>query len=202
LIDPSPIAVFDFDGTLTRRDSLLPFLMRLVGPWLPLRALRALPALAGHSIGMVPNWKAKEDLFHAVLRGTGEADLNAVGARFAGEVIPRLLRPRAMERIREHQDKGDLVVLVSASLEAYLKPWGDANGFDVVAGTRLEVRDGVLTGRLEGANCWGLEKVARLRAAIGDVGGRHLTVYGDGEGDRELLRMATVARYRSLAPTI
>lgn len=110
-----------------------------------------------------------------------------------------MLRPGALERIRQHQQQGHLVALVSASLEAYLVPWGRAQGFDVVAGTRLEVRDGILTGRLAGANCWGAEKVARLKEAVGVIEGRPLIVYADSVGDHELLKLATISAYRTFA---
>jgi HAD superfamily hydrolase (TIGR01490 family) len=184
------IAAFDFDGTLTRRDSLLPFLRMVAGARLLPASLRALPQMAGYAIGVVPNWKAKEALLRGALEGLPAADLEAYGVAFARDVIPGLLRPGALDQIRKHRAQGDVLALVSASLEVYLVPWARAHGFDVVAGTRLETRDGILTGRLHGSNCWGPEKVARLRLAVGGLDGRSVVAYGDGRGDRELLDLA------------
>jgi HAD superfamily hydrolase (TIGR01490 family) len=189
------LAVFDFDGTLTRRDSLLPFLRAVDEARLVRATIRAVPQLAGYALHLVPNWKAKEALVAGVVKGISEATLADHGVRFARDFVPGLLRPEARDRIRMHQERGDLLALVSASLEAYLIPWGRANGFEVVAGTRLEARHGILTGRLEGRNCWGAEKVARLRSEIGSLEGRTLVAYGDGKGDRELMRLASTAHW-------
>jgi len=88
------------------------------------------------------------------------------------------------------------VVLASASLELLLEPWARAAGVDDVLATRLEVRDGRLTGRLAGPNCYGPEKVARLEALVGDLAGVELYAYGDSRGDRELLAAAQHPVYR------
>jgi HAD superfamily hydrolase (TIGR01490 family) len=193
------VVVFDFDGTLTYRDSFLAFL-RFVAP--PQRLLtgfgRAAPTLVGHMVRLVPNWAAKEAVLEGVLGGMTVADFSAAGERFAAVCLPSFLRPRAAAVIAGHRERGRRLVLVSASLEAYLAPWGVAAGFDDVLATRLETEDGRLTGRLLGRNCYGDEKVVRLRELLGDLKGRIIHAYGDGRGDRQLLELATHRHYRNL----
>ncbi len=103
------------------------------------------------------------------------------------------LRPLVQDRVTWHRRAGHKLVVVSASPELYVAPLGQRLGFDAVLGTRLEVGpDGRLTGRIEGCNCRGQEKVERLRAWMGPEPA-FLYAYGDSAGDRELLAAADVA---------
>jgi phosphatidylglycerophosphatase C len=97
-----------------------------------------------------------------------------------------------MRRVDWHRREGHELVIVSASPELYLAPIGRLLGFDAVLGTRLETAAGHLTGRLDGRNVRGPEKVVRLRAHLGDEPVK-LWAYGDSTGDRELLAAADVA---------
>ncbi len=191
------VAVFDFDGTVTRRDSTIAFCLSAVPVWrlAPAVALR-LPQLAGCGLGLVTRSRLKEYLLGAFFRGVDERELRGRAASWAVRELPRLVRPTALARLRWHQLQGHRVVLASASLEIFLEPWARAVGVRDVLATRLEVRDGRLTGRLEGRNCYGLEKVKRLRALLGDLRGFELYAYGDSRGDRELLAVAQHPVYR------
>ena len=192
------IAVFDFDGTLTRQDSLFPFLRMAVGQWrFWLGIGRMLPILIRYILKLIPNWQAKERLFIYFLAGQSERELCQIGQRFALKRLPALLRPEAVRRLRWHQTQGHQVVLVSASLEAYLSPWARLMGIDQVIGTRLKTHSGQLTGRLLGKNCFGQEKVERLKTVLGDLGQYCIYAYGDSRGDKELLAIATFPYFRT-----
>jgi phosphatidylglycerophosphatase C len=107
---------------------------------------------------------------------------------------------RSCESLRSHADAGHTVLLVSASFEVYLRPLAELLGAHDVLAVRLEVGEGgILTGRLEGPNCRGPEKVVRLHDWLDrHAGGRaavHLTAYGDSRGDRELLADADEAHW-------
>lgn len=196
------VAAFDFDGTLTRGDTLLPFLRRLCGGAATARALARLPA------GVVFSRRfdrdaAKTALLGRLLRGRLLVDVEHTAERYAEDVVRRGLRTPVVERLQWHRDRGDRVVVVSASPEIVVAAVVRRLGVDTVLATRLEVDDdGRLTGRLVGVNVRGAEKVARLRAHIGD---EHVEVwaYGDSAGDRELLAHAAVpvwVRRRELPP--
>jgi HAD superfamily hydrolase (TIGR01490 family) len=191
--------VFDFDGTITRHDSMVPFLAASV----PARRLwpaiaRLSPRILAYAISVEPNWRLKEAVLTAVL---GEMTVDyyehlAVG--FAAGGLPRLVRPAALSRLRWHQAMGHRIVIATASLEAYVRPWAVQQGVAVadVLGTRLEVKAGRLTGRIEGRNCYGAEKVARLEVLVADLHSSNIYAYGDSRGDRELLALARHAAYR------
>jgi len=187
------VAAFDFDGTLIRGDSFLPFLVRAVGPrrFAMTVAASSLTTAAGYRQGQRDG--AKAVLVGRLLTGFPVATLEELGRRYGVELAARI-RPAMAQRITWHRRQGHCLVMVSASLEIYLDATGRTLGFDQVLATRLEVgADGRLSGRLGGANVRGPEKAARLRGWLGEslAGAPYqLWAYGDSAGDRELLAMA------------
>jgi len=152
--------------------------------------------LVRYALRLIPNWQAKEAMLNHFFANWSEERLYKVGQRFAVQVIPQMLRPEALRRVRWHQEQGHHLVVLSASLEAYLLPWGENMGFDQVLSTRLEVKSGIVTGLILGKNCYGIEKVERLKAYLGDLSQYCLYAYGDSLGDRELLNIANYPYYR------
>ena len=110
-------------------------------------------------------------------------------------VHERWLRSDTLETLQRHRDQGDRTVLVSASFEVYLRPLATLLGVDDVLATRLQVRDGIATGGLDGPNCRGPEKVVRLHGWLGDRSAVQLVAYGDSAGDREMLADADEAHW-------
>jgi len=194
------VAAFDFDGTLTRRDTMFPFLMHTLGRVAFVRHMFALsPALAGYGLGLIRNDIAKEKVFIRCLAGMNMDELRQKGELFAANVLPGQLRPEAMQRLNWHKQQGHRCVVISASLDLYVRPWAISAGFDDVIATHLQTREaGLVTGKLAGANCFGPEKVQRLQALLGGRDGYTLYAYGDSRGDRELLLSADYAYYRQI----
>ena len=191
------VAVFDFDGTLTSQDSLMPFLRFLAGSLDYSTGLLAIaPTLFGYKLNLIPNWQAKERVLTHFLGGQSLEKLTQVAQHFAAEKIPQLIRPEALARLRWHQAQQHQTLIVSASLELYLSVWGKQAGFDQVVGTRLAICDGLISGKLLGDNCYGIEKVCRLEAVIGELKQYCIYAYGDSQGDRELLKVADFSYYR------
>ncbi|HVL36871.1 MAG TPA: decaprenyl-phosphate phosphoribosyltransferase [Burkholderiales bacterium] len=192
------LAVFDLDGTLTYRDTLLPFLVHVLG-WRGFLAgaLRALPALARLAVGRVPRDAAKAEVLRAFLGARYRAELRLCGEAFARERLARLMRPQALERLAWHQASGHRCALATASLDVYVEPWARAAGFDEVFATRLEYdRAGRFTGRLDGGNCRGAEKLRRLEAHYGELTRLPAFGYGDSPADRSFLERCRDAAYK------
>jgi len=189
------IAAFDVDGTLTTRDSVVPFLRRVAGTRGFVTHLLRQVRTTGPAVGRRDRDALKAEAARSVFSGRPVAEIGRHAAEFARMVHSNRLRADTVERLREHQAAGDTVVLVSASFEVYLRPLGGLLGVDGVLAARLSVGDDRrYTGELNGPNCRGPEKVRRLHAWLdehhGDLGGRagvHVTAYGDSKGDRELL---------------
>ena len=202
------IYVFDFDGTLTCRDTLLAFIRHVAGlpaflwgfllhaPWLLLMLLR-----------LYPNWKAKQRVFSHFFKGMTEADFDANCRSFAHTHL-HLLRAAGVDFIQKMGRQGEHMVVVSASVDRWVKPFFDhllpLNGAPdiktrcglTVIGTEIEVEEGRLTGRFLTPNCYGAEKVRRLREALPDVDHWDVVAFGDSRGDKELLAMAAEAHYK------
>lgn len=181
---------FDLDGTLTRRETLLYFLWAQQGnlPALGL-LLRTAPVLVGYGMGWRSNVQAKETALRLALAGRLPEEITPAAERFARHGLPQLLRPAVLARLREHRARGHSLVLVTATLELYARPWALQEGFDAVLATRIETDEqGRITGRLAGENCWGPEKARRLREDMGIE--RLAYAYGNSRGDREMLAMA------------
>jgi HAD superfamily hydrolase (TIGR01490 family) len=190
------VAVFDFDGTITRRDTLKPYLARVVGtPRLAAAFAREALAVAGWAAGRHDVDAVKRRILRRVLAGVPvEAARRAALAH--AEATARGLRHAALARIRWHREQGHRLVLASAGLDLYLEPVGARLGLDDVLCSRLAVRDGRFTGELDGADCTGPEKLRRLEALLGGLAGVELHAYGDSAGDAALLAAAAHAHWR------
>ncbi len=183
------VAAFDFDGTLARRDTLVPFL----------RQVRGTPRVVAAAARSVLRSRDRDALKVAVIghlfRGVRAADLDELGRAYVATLVD-LLRPDMVERVRWHQREGHAVVIVSASLGAYLRPLAQRLGLDAALAVELVTgADGRLTGGVVGQlNTRGPEKVARLRAWVNERFGAatpfELWAYGDSSGDEELLALA------------
>ncbi len=191
------VAAFDFDGTLAEGGSVFGYLSALRGSVVVASAaLVFAPRLvhAALAAGTVAD-RTKELLFERVLAGVDLDRAEEVGAAFARSHLDHHLRPSVRARFDWHRRRGDRVVIVSASPHLYVGPAGERLGADGVVATRLAVSDqGRLTGRYEGANCRGDEKLRLLRRWIDDSGGApdRLWAYGNSRGDLTMLRAADV----------
>lgn len=191
------VALFDFDGTVTHRDSLLPFLWQLFGPVkLAGYALLMSPLLLGYLLRIIPNGIAKERLLGRMLGGMEMSYLRSEAQRFASELLPCIVRPESAERIAWHQAQGHRVIIVSASLELYLRPWAEALGVTDVLATRLREEQGRVAAGFEGVNCFGEAKAQRIREYLGDTAALEVYAYGDSRGDTQMLALADHAYYR------
>ncbi|MFY2765056.1 HAD family hydrolase [Arenimonas sp. MALMAid1274] len=192
------LALFDFDGTLTDRETMPVFMHRAVRPrrlaWgKPL----LMPLVVGYRIGAVPGTVVRAAICRLGFRGVPAAELEGHGQAFAQDYLPTVLRPEMMARIGWHRDRGDTVALVSGGLDVYLAPWARQHGLALLC-SQLE-RDGDrLTGRYQGHQCVGAEKARRVRQQYDLARFGRIYAYGDTPEDRELLALAHEACYRGL----
>jgi HAD superfamily hydrolase (TIGR01490 family) len=187
--DACTVAFFDFDGTLTTGDTLMPFLKYVVGaPTYYAKLALLSPVLAAYFVKLLRNDIAKQVVLKRYLAGYHIDELFELGKRFGEEVIPTMLRPEGMERLRWHQEQRHECVLVSASLDFYLNAWAKQESFHEVICTALEEdAKGYITGKIEGENCHGKEKLRRITAWKAQRQQKVAYAYGDTEDDMPML---------------
>lgn len=192
--DRKVIAAFDFDGTLTERDSLPFFLNYLFGPWKTAFLLSLeTPAMFAFICGLTTRQKTKEKILKRFFKQLTIQDLKRKGEEFAAGPLKGLVRKKGMERLQWHLEQGHICVLISANLDVYLEPWSQQAGFHHAICSRV---DGSQIGKLQGINCWGAEKVKRLEELLGPKDTYTLYAYGDSLGDQELLALADYPFFR------
>ncbi|QHS58717.1 HAD family hydrolase [Chitinophaga agri] len=190
------IAFFDFDGTITRRDTLFEIIRFQKGDAALYAGLALLaPALVMMKCKLISKQKAKEIVLQYFFRNMPVDEFRDKCAAFCRDKLPGLIRETAEQEIKQHISKGHRVVVVTASAQEWVKPWADCIGIECI-GTQLEIRDARVTGRINGINCNGEEKVRRIREkydlpAFGDI-----YAYGDTSGDKPMLQMATFGYFR------
>ena len=194
--DGQPIVAFDFDGTLTIRDSFTEFLRWRAGPggW-ALGLVKLAPAVAAYARDR-DRGRIKAASVREFLLGVDRATLKAEAARFADEIWPRFMRPDALAVWNDWGVRGAHRVIVPASPTVTVAPFARRLGAEGLLGTEMafDSQDRV-TGAFVGPNCRGEEKVRRLKAAYGQD--MVLTAaYGDTSGDAEMLAMAREAGFR------
>lgn len=192
------IAAFDFDGTLSRCDLLLPFLFFSFPFFKVISGLFLLvPTFLGFLTKSLSRQVVKERILTRFFAGQSEKELFRLGETFSSSRLESYLYPDALKRVEWHQSQGHCCIVVTASTPFYLKHWTKRRGFNHLISSELEVNpEGKITGRLIGKNCWGEEKVERLLNLVGKRESFILYAYGNGLGDRPLLSIADFAYYR------
>ena len=190
------LALFDFDGTLTAKDSLADFISFAVGkPRMLFGAAQLSTTLIGYFLGVVNNSQAKQKVLRYFFAGWLEKEMKDISQKYSIQKIPDIIRPKGLLRLSWHLEQGHDVVIVSASPEIWIRPWTDTIGISLI-GTRLEFKQGRLTGNYEGKNCNGLEKVNRIKENYNLNEYDMIYGYGDTRGDKPMLGLANEAYYK------
>ena len=209
------VYAFDFDGTLTTRDTFLAFIRHAKGNMSFLWGMMCYaPLLVLMKLGFYPNWKAKQRVFAHFFEGMSTDDFNQACWFFAYDKR-QLVRPKGIEAIRQAQAEGAQVLIVSASVENWVSRCIEAalattpNTQHPSSNTqhptptpiqflctKIEVENDHLTGRLLGKNCYGAEKVSRIKEALPPRDQYELIAFGDSRGDKEMLEYADERHYQ------
>lgn len=195
--DVKVLAIFDFDNTITTKDTLFQFLFFVFG------YKKVLVKLLTISLFVVPLFllhiwtrsKIKEYILSLFFKNMSINTFNEYGEEFANK-IDLFLSSDAISKIRWHQEKGHKVIINSASIKNWIAPWAKTNGVSIVICTELEVKNDIITGKFSTPNCYGKEKVNRLLKVIPNIEDYIIFAYGDSKGDIELLELADYSYYK------
>lgn len=201
------IAFFDFDGTITKKDTLLEFLKFQFGFLSVLFFIvRCLPQIISFTVGIINNHRFKEVVLTYYVGETSVENFQEYCRLFNQKRMNNLIRPAALEEIKTLQERDVKVVIVSASPENWIVLWASQYNIEVIA-TKLENKNNKLTGKIDGLNCSGFEKVRRVKEAYNLAEFKKIHCYGNSKHDLEMLSIAHKAhmkpfRTKSLNKTI
>ncbi|HMT02514.1 MAG TPA: HAD-IB family hydrolase [Burkholderiales bacterium] len=191
------VAYFDFDGTITTHDTLVPFLIYVVG-WkkflikLPIVGFIALMYI----LKIITNEQAKQKTLIILIKGYSKNFIDAKAKEFAKFKLDKLIKPDIYYKIEYHLEHGHSIILISANLAIYLKYWAQKHKLNGVIATEIEFIDDKCTGKLATRNCYGKQKVLRLKEFLEENQDFNLSYsygYGNSKGDYELLNYVNEA---------
>lgn len=190
------LVLFDFDGTLTIKDSLPDFIKFAVGaPSYYFGLLLLTSTLLTFKLKLSSNHTVKEKLISHFFKGWDSAYFQRIADDYALHRIDKITCTEAINKLAWHQSQNHKIVIVSASIECWLKKWCAKQQVELLA-TKLEFLDGKLTGRFYGKNCHGVEKVNQIKAHLKLSDFKNTYAYGDSNGDKAMLSLANHAFYR------
>lgn len=193
------VYAFDFDGTLTTKDTLLQFIRYAKGTAAFVGGfLLFSPLLILMKLHLYPNYKAKEKIFSFYFKEMEISDFQACCDRFA-QAHKNLIRPQGWDALQKAVDAHAITIIVSASIDNWVRPffYNFPEGSIRVLGTQIEVTDHRVTGRFLTPNCYGQEKVRRIQETLkGKREDYDITAFGDSRGDKELLAYANTGFYK------
>ena len=190
------IAFFDFDGTITTKDTFLEFIKFYRGSFkFYLGFVLKSPVLIAYKLGILKNFIAKQQVLQFFFSGETVDKFKERCLSFSQQVLPSLIRPKAMKEIEKLKAEGVKIIVVSASAENWIQDWCSKHQLGLL-GTKLSVMDGKITGTLDGNNCYGDEKVCRIKEIFQLTDYREIFCYGDSKGDKEMLLLATFSFYK------
>jgi phosphatidylglycerophosphatase C len=196
--DKKGIAIFDFDGTIIKKDSFIEFIRFTHG------SVKLYYCYIYYSLYVIlyflklyPNNKLKELFFGFFYKGLGEEKLNKLGVEFSTQKIDSFCYEDARRVLQWHKDKSHDILILTASSDIWIGEWCRRNGFNLID-TKFEVRNGVYTGKIDGINCYGKEKVKRIENLIKDYDFSQTYGYGDSKADLHFLKKTYYIHYGAL----
>jgi phosphatidylglycerophosphatase C len=186
------LAVFDLDGTITRRDTLLPYVMGF--PMSSSRKLLGVLSFLGplflFAIGRLDHGQLKSAFIRSILGGQTRSHIEAWTAQFVPALLRQGVFKDALTTIERRKQEGARLVLMSASTDLYVPAIGAALGFDEVICTGVRWNSDRLDGHLTTPNRRGAEKTRCLEALRSTHPGLTTAAYGNAASDLDHLRLA------------
>lgn len=189
------LALFDFDGTITKKDTVIDFIIFSCGRFKStLAAIVLLPVFFLFNLKVISHHRAKEIIFTFFYRNWKLEKLMGFIEQYSENRLHTLIRESALQRIEWHKNRGDRVVIVSGTMDILIKKWCQSRGIGLIA-TVLIIKDGKITGKLK-SNCYSHEKVRRIKSEYDLNEFSYIYSYGDSPGDRPMLKLADESFYK------
>ena len=186
---------FDFDGTLTYKDTMFLYLKFYNSAKFNFQFLKHIPLFILLKLKLANAEKVKKSFISSILKGQSKTKIEEKSQQFFEKYYPEIIRENAIEFIqnidREHTES----YLVTASLDIWVKPFAEKFKMNLLA-TRAEFKNEIFTGNFVGNNCNGGEKVHRIKEALQGKKFDKTIAFGDTSGDKPMLSLAHESHYR------
>lgn len=191
------IAIFDFDGTITTKNTTALFIDHVLGWKYRFYLTCCMPMILLYNLHLINIDQLNNFLVKFCFKGCSLELLLEKGRQFSQTIIPQLLKEEAIQKIKYHQELGHFCILATAAYNVYIECWAKLNNFDAVVCTKLEFdKNNYATGKIAGLTCNSTEKLVRIKTVIGEEK-NIIYAYGDSQGDQAMLAFADYAYYRS-----
>jgi len=188
------IAFFDLDGTITKKDTYIDFILFVRGKsYFFYGLLKTSLFIIAYLIRLYPNYRLKEKFFQTYLKKYSPENLIQLGNEYSINRLPELLYNDALERILWHKSNGHRVIILTASSPIWLAGWCKSNDLEII-GTEFQINDGRYTGRIKGKNCYGEEKFKIVNKILSD--NTEIETYGYGDSKSDLFFLKSLKNYK------
>jgi phosphatidylglycerophosphatase C len=189
------LALFDLDGTITKKDTLIEFIKFTHGKLKYFIGLLILsPILILYKLKIVPNWRAKEIMLNWYFRKWSRKRLFQAGKDFSLHKLPELILESALQRIQQHKEENDEIVIITASCDVWLKDWCELQELDLIS-TEMDFKNEIFSGKFCTLNCHGEEKVNRIKKKLVLESYDFIYAYGNEKADLPMLDLANEKYY-------
>ncbi|WP_336690719.1 MULTISPECIES: HAD family hydrolase [unclassified Chryseobacterium] len=186
---------FDFDGTLTYKDTMFMYLKFYDSTRFRLQFLKHIPLFVLLKLKLADTEKVKKSFIGSILKGQTQEKIEKKSRQFFEHYYPKIVRENALDFIQNIDHNNTRSLLVTASLDIWAKPFAEAFKMQLVS-TRAEFRNGVFTGNFVGRNCNGNEKLIRIQQEISNHKYDKIIAFGDTSGDKPMLNWANEGHYQ------
>lgn len=186
---------FDFDGTLTYKDTMFMYLKFYDPIKFQVQFLKHVPLFVLLKLKLAETEKVKKSFIGSILKGQTQEKIEKKSRQFFEEHYPKIIRENALDFIQNIDRENTQSLLVTASLDIWAKPFADAFKMKLIA-TKAEFQNGIFTGNFIGKNCNGQEKLVRIKAEIKDHKYDKIIAFGDTSGDKPMLKWANEGHYQ------
>lgn len=187
--------LFDFDGTLTYKDTMFLFLKFYNPAKYSFQFLKHVPLFILLKLKLASAEAVKKSFISSILKGESKYQIEKKAKLFFDENYPSLFRENALDFINNIDRENTESYIVSASLDIWVKPFAEKFNMTLLA-TKAEFKDDIFTGKFIGKNCNKDEKVCRIEAELGDKKYDKIIAFGDTSGDKAMFKIANESHYR------
>jgi len=186
---------FDFDGTLTYKDTMFMYLKFYNPAKFHIQFLKHVPLFILLKLKLAQTEKVKKSFIGSILKGQSQEKIEKKSKQFFEQHYPKIVRDNALDFINNIDRNNTHSLLVTASLDIWAKPFADAFQMQLIS-TRAEFKNGIFTGNFIGKNCNGKEKLERIKEEINNKKYDKIIAFGDTSGDKPMLKWANEGHYQ------